>query len=385
MIPYGRQDIQQEDIDAVVSVLQSDFLTQGPQVPLFEKAVADKVGAKHSIAANSATSALHIACLALGLKKGEWLWTTPITFVASANCALYCGAKVDFVDIDPLTYNLNPDALEQKLIQAEKQGRLPKIIVPVHMCGQSCDMQAIYKLSQRYGFKIIEDASHAIGGKYQNEYIGNCRYSDISIFSFHPVKIITTAEGGMAVTNDYDLAQKMDLLRSHGITRKKDLMTKPTEGSWYYQQITLGFNYRMTELQAALGFSQIQRLDEYVSKRHDLANLYNKKLKDLPITLPWQHPNSYSAYHLYIIRLQLDKIKYNHKEVFEALRARGISVNLHYIPIYSQPYYQMLGFKADYCFEAEQYYKEAISIPLYPTMTYDQQNKVIKALEQVLK
>ncbi len=385
MIPYGRQDIQQEDIDAVVSVLQSDFLTQGPQVPLFEKAVADKVGAKHSIAVNSATSALHIACLALGLKKGEWLWTSPITFVASANCALYCGAKVDFVDIDPSTYNLNPDALEQKLIQAEKQGRLPKIIVPVHMCGQSCDMQAIYKLSQRYGFKIIEDASHAIGGKYQNEYIGNCRYSDISIFSFHPVKIITTAEGGMAVTNDYDLAQKMDLLRSHGITRKKDLMTKPTEGSWYYQQITLGFNYRMTELQAALGFSQIQRLDEYVSKRHDLANLYNKKLKDLPITLPWQHPNSYSAYHLYIIRLQLDKIKYNHKKVFEALRARGISVNLHYIPIYSQPYYQMLGFKADYCFEAEQYYKEAISIPLYPTMTYDQQNKVIKALEQVLK
>lgn len=385
MIPYGRQDIQQEDIDAVISVLQSDFLTQGPQVPLFEKTVADKVGAKHSIAVNSATSALHIACLALGLKKGEWLWTTPITFVASANCALYCGAKVDFVDIDPLTYNLNPDALEQKLIQAEKKGRLPKIIVPVHMCGQSCDMQAIYKLSQRYGFKIIEDASHAIGGKYQNEYIGNCRYSDISIFSFHPVKIITTAEGGMAVTNDYDLAQKMDLLRSHGITRKKDLMTKPTEGSWYYQQITLGFNYRMTELQAALGISQIQRLDEYVSKRHDLANLYNKKLKDLPITLPWQHPNSYSTYHLYIIRLQLDKIKYNHKEVFEALRARGISVNLHYIPIYSQPYYQMLGFKADYCFEAEQYYKEAISIPLYPTMTYDQQNKVIKVLEQVLK
>lgn len=385
MIPYGRQDIQQEDIDAVISVLQSDFLTQGPQVPLFEKTVADKVGAKHSIAVNSATSALHIACLALGLKKGEWLWTTPITFVASANCALYCGANVDFVDIDPLTYNLNPDALEQKLIQAEKKGKLPKIIVPVHMCGQSCDMQAIYKLSQRYGFKIIEDASHAIGGKYQNEYIGNCRYSDISIFSFHPVKIITTAEGGMAMTNDYDLAQKMDLLRSHGITRNKDLMTKPTEGSWYYQQITLGFNYRMTELQAALGISQIQRLDEYVSKRHDIANLYNKKLKDLPITLPWQHPNSYSTYHLYIIRLQLDKIKYNHKDVFEALRARGISVNLHYIPIYSQPYYQMLGFKADYCFEAEQYYKEAISIPLYPTMTYDQQNKVIKVLEQVLK
>ncbi len=384
MIPYGRQDIRQEDIDAVVNVLQSDFLTQGPQVPLFEKAVAEKVGAKHGVAVNSATSALHVACLALGLSKGDWLWTSPITFVASANCALYCGAKVDFVDIDPRTYNLCPNALERKLIQAEKQGRLPKIVVPVHLCGQSCDMQAIYRLSQRYGFKIIEDASHAIGGKYQNQYIGSCRYSDISIFSFHPVKIITTAEGGMAVTNNDELAQKMDLLRSHGITRNTDLMTKLSEGSWYYQQIALGFNYRMTELQAALGLSQLQRLDEYVTKRNEFAHIYHEKLKDLPITLPWQHPESYSAYHLYVIRLQLDKIKYSHKDIFEALRKEGVGVNLHYIPIYSQPFYQTLGFGESYCPNSEQYYTEAISIPLYPTMTYEQQDMVIKTLEQVL-
>lgn len=385
MIPYGRHDIRQEDIDAVVSVLQSDFLTQGPQVPLFEKAVADKVGAKHSIAVNSATSALHIACLALCLRKGDWLWTSPITFVASANCALYCGAKVDFVDIDPRTYNLCPKSLEKKLIQAKQQGRLPKIVVLVHLCGQSCDMESIYKLSQQYGFKIIEDASHAIGGKYQNEHIGNCCYSDITIFSFHPVKIITTAEGGMALTNNDELAQRMDLLRSHGITRNTDLMTKPSEGLWYYQQIALGFNYRMTELQAALGLSQMQRLDDYVAKRHKIANFYNENLKDLPLILPWQHPDSFSAYHLYIIRLQLDRIKYSHREVFEALRARGVLVNLHYIPIYSQPYYQTFGFKTNYCFEAEQYYKEAISLPLYPTMTYEQQDIVIKVLKQVLK
>lgn len=385
MIPYGRQDIRQEDIDAVVSVLQSDFLTQGPQVPLFEKTVADKVGAKHSIAVNSATSALHIACLALGLKKGEWLWTSPITFVASANCALYCGAKVDFVDIDPRTYNLCPKALEKKLIQAKKEGKLPKIVVPVHLCGQSCDMVSIYKLSQQYGFKIIEDASHAIGGKYQNEYIGNCHYSDITIFSFHPVKIITAAEGGMALTNNNKLAQRMDLLRSHGITRNTELMTKESEGPWYYQQIALGFNYRMTDLQAALGLSQMHRLDDYVVKRHEVAHFYNENLKDLPLILPWEHPDSFSAYHLYIIRVKLGEIKLNHKAVFEALRARGILVNLHYIPIYSQPYYQNIGFKPNYCIEAEKYYKEAISLPLYPIMTYEQQNTVINVLKQVLK
>ncbi|RZJ22727.1 UDP-4-amino-4,6-dideoxy-N-acetyl-beta-L-altrosamine transaminase [Acinetobacter sp. ANC 4216] len=381
MIPYGRQDIRQEDIDAVVSVLQSDFLTQGPQVPLFEKAVADKVGAKHGIAVNSATSALHIACLALGLRKGDWLWTSPITFVASANCALYCGAKVDFVDIDPRTYNLCPNALEKKLIQAKKQGRLPKIVVPVHLCGQSCDMQSIYKLSQQYGFKIIEDASHAIGGKYQNEYIGNCRYSNISIFSFHPVKIITTAEGGMALTNDDELAQTMDLLRSHGITRNADLMTKPSEGLWYYQQIALGFNYRMTELQAALGLSQIERLDSFVEKRHVIAEHYNEILTNLPITIPWQHPDSYSSFHLYVIRLQLNKITVTHKQIFERMRTAGIGVNLHYIPVHTQPYYQQMGFSQGDLPQAEQYYQEAISLPMYPSLTIEQQHIVYKTLE----
>ncbi len=309
MIPYGRQDITQADIDAVVSVLESDFLTQGPQVPRFEQAVALHVGASYAIAVNSATSALHIACLSLGLGEGDWLWTTPISFVASANCGLYCGAQIDFVDIDPRTYNLCPEALATKLEKAEKAGRLPKIVVPVHLCGQSCDMQAIDALSQRYGFRIIEDASHAIGGRYQGEFIGNCRYSDVTVFSFHPVKIITTGEGGMAVTNSAQLANKMDLLRSHGITRDPAQMTHAAEGPWYYQQIDLGFNYRMTELQAALGISQMQRLDTFVARRHQLAVIYNEQLADLPITLPWQHQDSYSGFHLYVIRLQLDKIK----------------------------------------------------------------------------
>ncbi|MDR9469062.1 UDP-4-amino-4,6-dideoxy-N-acetyl-beta-L-altrosamine transaminase, partial [Marinospirillum sp.] len=317
MIPYGKQSISQQDIDAVVKVLQSDFLTQGPQVPAFEKAVADYCGVEHALAVNSATSALHLACLALGLDQGDWLWTTPITFVASANCGLYCGAQVDFVDIDPRTYNLCPQALETKLQQAEQDNRLPKVVVAVHLCGQPCDLQAIHALSQKYGFKIIEDASHAIGGKYQGEPIGGCRYSDITVFSFHPVKIITTAEGGMALTNSAELAQKMELLRSHGITRNPELMTREPDGPWYYQQVDLGFNYRMTELQAALGLSQMQRLDEFVTRRHQLAQVYNEQLAALPITLPWQHPDSYSGLHLYVIRLQLDKISKSHRQVFE--------------------------------------------------------------------
>jgi len=384
MIPYGRQDINQQDIDAVVEVLKSDFLTQGPKVPAFEQAVMEACDAKYALAVNSATSALHIACLALGLGEGDWLWTTPNTFVASANCGLYCGAQVDFVDIDPNTYNLCTKELEKKLIDAEKSGKLPKVLVPVHFSGQPCDMEVIYNLSKKYGFKIIEDASHAIGGKYKGEPIGNCRYSDITVFSFHPVKIVTTAEGGMAVTNSAELARKLDLLRSHGITRNSSLMTKPMDGPWYYEQIELGFNYRMTELQAALGVSQMQRLDDFVAKRHKLAQRYNELLKDLPIMLPWQHEDGYSGLHLYVIRLQLDKITKTHLEVFEGMREAGILVNLHYIPVHMQPYYQAMGFEVGQFPQAEQYYQEAMSIPMFPTMTEEQQDKVIATLKELL-
>ncbi|MTZ15518.1 UDP-4-amino-4,6-dideoxy-N-acetyl-beta-L-altrosamine transaminase [Pseudomonas sp. JL972] len=384
MIPYGRQDITQADIDAVVGVLQSDFLTQGPMVPRFEQCVAQHVGASHALAMNSATSALHVACLALGLGSGDWLWTTPITFVASANCGLYCGARVDFVDIDPRTYNLCPQALERKLEQAEREGKLPKVVVPVHLCGQPCDMQAIHALAQRYGFKIIEDASHAIGGKYQGEFIGNGRYSDITVFSFHPVKIITTAEGGMALTNDGELAGRMALLRSHGITRDPAQMTHEFDGPWYYQQIDLGFNYRMTELQAALGVTQMARLDQFVARRHLLARRYDDLLSELPVATPWQHPDSYSGLHLYVIRLQLDRITKTHRQVFEALRELGIGVNLHYIPVHTQPYYQRMGFGVGDFPEAERYYAEAISLPMFQTLTEAQQDAVVAAIEKSL-
>lgn len=385
MIPYGRQDITQADIDAVVSVLESDFLTQGPQVPRFEQAVAHHVGAKHALAVNSATSALHIACLALGLGEGDWLWTSPITFVASANCGLYCGAKVDFVDIDPLTYNLCPKTLATKLEQAEQEGRLPKVVVAVHLCGQPCDMQAIKALSQRYGFSLIEDASHAIGGKYQGEYIGNGRYSDITVFSFHPVKIITTAEGGVAVTNCDELAHKMTLLRSHGITRDPDKMTHEADGPWYYQQIELGFNYRMTELQAALGLSQLERLDQYVGRRHELASRYDQLLADLPLITPWQRQDGYSGLHLYVIRLKLDILGTSHRQVFDSLRKHALGVNLHYIPVHLQPYYQRMGFSKGDFPEAERYYSEAISLPMFQTMTLEQQDCVIAAIKRALK
>lgn len=384
MIPYGRQDITQEDIDAVVEVLHSSNLTQGPAVPRFEQAVIKHCYAKYALAVNSATSALHIACLALDLGPGDWLWTTPITFVASSNCALYCGAQVDFVDIDPRTYNLCPKALEEKLIAAEKIGRLPKVVVPVHLCGQPCDMRAIHVLSERFGFKIIEDASHAIGGKYLSEPIGNCRYSDITVFSFHPVKIITTAEGGMAVTNDDKLAEKMGLLRSHGITRTPSLMTKSMDGPWYYQQVALGYNYRMTDLQGALGASQMRRLEQYVARRHEIARRYDELLQSLPITTPWQHPDGYSGLHLYVIRLQIEKIERTHLQVFEFLRSKEILVNLHYIPVHTQPYYQRMGFKEGKYPEAERYYSEAISIPMYPKLTEDQQDHVINALSEAV-
>ncbi len=385
MIPYGRQDINQEDIDAVVEVLKSDFLTQGPTVQCFENIVAGHVGADYAVAVNSATSALHIACLALDLGPGDWLWTTPITFVASANCGLYCGAGVDFVDIDPLTYNLCPKALEAKLIKARETGRLPKVLVAVHLCGQSCDMAAINVLSSRYGFKIIEDASHAIGGKHKGEFIGNCRYSDITVFSFHPVKIITTAEGGLATTNNPELAHRMELLRSHGITRDPAYMTHVPDGPWFYQQIDLGYNYRMTDLQAALGVSQMKRLDSYVAQRHLLSDRYDKLLEDFPVATPKQNSDSYSGLHLYVIRLHLDQISKTHREVFEGLRQAGIGVNLHYIPVHTHPYYQQMGFKAGDFPQAERYYSEAISLPMYQTLTTVEQDKVVEALGMIIK
>lgn len=381
MIPYGRQDISQEDIDAVVETLRSDFLTQGPAVPRFEKVVADYVGATHGVAVNSATSALHIACLALGLGPGDWLWTSPITFVASANCALYCGANVSFVDIDPDTYNLSVEDLERRLISAERDGRLPKIVVPVHLCGQSCDMAAIADLAKRFQFKLIEDASHAIGGRYGNGSVGNCRYSDITILSFHPVKIITTAEGGMALTNDDALAAKMALLRSHGITRDPASMDGGSEGPWYYQQIDLGFNYRMTEMQAALGLSQMTRIETFVSRRQDIARRYDELFRDTSLVRPVQKPYAYSAFHLYPVRVS-SAIR---RDVFESLRESGIGVNVHYIPVHLQPYYRAMGFAPGDYPEAERYYAEAISLPLFPAMTDMMQDQVVAATKSALQ
>ena len=385
IIPYGRQDISEEDIQAVVDILRSDYLTQGPAVPAFEKAVSEYCNARHAVAVNSATSALHIACLALGVGKGDLVWTTPITFVASANCALYCGATIDFVDIDPCTYNMSVECLADKLEQAHKDHKLPKVVIPVHLCGQPCDMTGIYSLSQKYGFKIIEDASHAIGGKYKGESIGNGRYSDITVFSFHPVKIITTGEGGMAVTNDDNLTKKMRLYRSHGISSTpEDMQPRPPEEIWNYQQIALGFNYRMTDIQAALGLNQIQRLDEFVTRRHAIAKRYDKLLADMPITRPWQQSDAYSGYHLYVIRLKFDEINKTQRQVYDEINAAGILVNLHYIPVYRQPYYKQMGFSIGYCPQAEQYYTEAISIPLYPGLTEAQQLRVIETLQSVL-
>ena len=384
-IPYARQGINEADIEAVVAVLRSDFLTQGPAVPAFENAVAAYCGARYAVAVNSATSALHIACLALGVGKGDCVWTTPLTFVASANCALYCGAAVDFVDIDPRTYNLSVERLAEKLADAKKAGTLPKVVIPVHLCGQACDMAGIYALGQQYGFRIIEDASHAIGGQYQGEPIGSGRFSDITVFSFHPVKIITTGEGGMAVTQDAALAARLRLLRSHGISNNPaDMQPRPEHQIWNYQQIELGFNYRLTDLQAALGLSQMQRLDAFVAQRHALAKRYDQLLAELPLLTPWQHPSSYSAYHLYVIRLRREAGSKTQRQVYQALHAAGILVNLHYIPVYLQPFYEKMGFRAGYCPQAEQYFSEAISIPLYPGLTPAQQDQVAAAIKEAL-
>ncbi len=385
MIPYGKQNINQQDIESVVEVLNSNFLTQGPQVPAFEKAISLHTGAEYTVAVNSATSALHIACQALELGKNDWLWTSPISFVASANCGLYCNANIDFVDIDPKTYNLCPIALKKKLEEAKSKNILPKVVIPVHLCGQSCDMEIIYQLSQEYGFAIIEDASHAIGGKYKGENIGNCRYSDITIFSFHPVKIVTTAEGGAALTNKPLLTERMDILRSHGITRNPDKMLNESHGPWYYEQIDLGQNYRMTELQAALGISQLSRIDSFVAKRNALAKRYQQLLSDLPLVLPYQANDCYSSFHLFVIRLKLNRIRKEKKQIFCELRQANIGVNLHYIPIYKQPYYQNIGFSSDYCSEAEMYYEEAISLPLFTDLTDSDQHYITNTLREIVK
>ena len=384
MIPYGRQSISEDDIEAVVAVLRSDWLTQGPAVPRFERAVADYTGAKHALAMSSATGALHVACLALGAGPGKRVWTSPISFVASSNCARYCGADVDFVDVDARTSNMCASALAAKLESAAASNTLPHIVIPVHLAGQSCDMEAIHALSQRFGFRIIEDASHAIGGRYKGTPVGSGRFSDVTIFSFHPVKVITTGEGGMALTNDAALAGRMELLRSHGITRDASLMVNPSDGPWYYEQLTLGFNYRMTDLQAALGASQMERLDSFIARRHEIAARYNAELSGLPLTTPWQHPDTHSAYHLYVIRLDLRRNSISHRAAFEALRARGIGVNLHYIPIYRQPDYASLGLKREDFPQAEAHYAEAISLPMYPAMTDAQQDEVVAAVRGVV-
>lgn len=380
MIPYSRQQIFDADIKAVVDVLKSDWLTQGPAVSRFEGALADYCKTPYAVAVNSATSALHIACKALGLGPGDFLWTSPNTFVASANCALYCGASVDFVDIDPSTYNMSVEALAAKLIQSEKLGRLPKIVVPVHFAGQSCDMRAIRALADRYGFNIIEDASHAVGGQYLGEPIGGCQYSDITVLSFHPVKIITTGEGGMALTRNADLHHRMAMLRSHGITRDSGQMSEQPHGAWYYEQIDLGFNFRMTDIHAALGWSQLKVLGQFIERRRHLADRYDKRLKELPLQLPVCIPESHSALHLYVVRVRSESGR-DRREVFEALRAKGIGVNVHYIPVHRQPYYRKLGFKAGDFPEAERYYEEAISLPLYPALDLTQQDFVIQSLQ----
>jgi UDP-4-amino-4,6-dideoxy-N-acetyl-beta-L-altrosamine transaminase len=384
MIPYGRQDISEADIGAVIDVLRSDWLTQGPAIARFEAAVADYCGVRHAVAVSNATAALHIASLAAGLKPGGLLWTSPNTFVASANCALYCGAQVDFVDIDPHSYNMSIAALEHKLARAERQGKLPDVLVPVHFAGQSCDMLRIGQLAQRYGFKVIEDASHAIGGKYRARPVGSCEFSDMAVFSFHPVKIVTTGEGGMVLTNSGELYQRLLLLRSHGITREPAAMDRESDGAWFYQQVELGFNYRMTDLQAALGASQMTRLDEFVQRRHALAERYDRLLAGLPLSVPRQHPDSWSAFHLYVVRLRLDGRALSHRQVFDALRARGIGVNLHYIPVHTQPYYRAMGFGAGDFPEAEAYYREAISLPLFYGLTDAQQDQVAAALREIL-
>jgi UDP-4-amino-4,6-dideoxy-N-acetyl-beta-L-altrosamine transaminase len=382
MIPYARQDISEADIQAVVEVLRSNWLTQGPAVPRFEKAVADYCGAAQAVAVCNATATLHLACLALGLGRGDVLWTSPNTFVASANCALYCGAAVDFVDIDPRTYNMSVAALRDKLARAERDGGLPKIVVPVHYAGQSCEMREIAELARRYGFRIIEDASHAVGGSYLGERVGNCRYSDITVFSFHPVKIITTTEGGMAVTNSAGLADNIRLLRSHGVTRDPAQMTGPSQGGWYYEQVALGYNFRMTDMAAALGTSQMARIDRFIALRRAIAARYDEAFRVETVGTPWQHPETSSSYHLYPLRIPGEGRR---KSVFDRCRAAGILVNVHYIPVHTQPHYRRLGFKPGDFPEAERFYHEALSLPMFPALTDAQQAEVVDKVHESLR
>lgn len=382
MIPYGRQDISEEDISAVEEVLRSDWLTQGPVINQFERTISDSCGSSHAVAVSSATAALHLACKALGLGPEDTLWTSPNTFVASANCALYCGASVDFVDIDPRTYNLSVDALKTKLQKAECNGRLPKIVIPVHFAGQSCEMREIRALADQYGFSIIEDASHAMGGNYLGERIGNCRYSDVAVFSFHPVKIVTTGEGGIAVTNHTELAERMRSLRSHGINRDISKMETASDGPWHYQQTDLGYNYRMTDMQAALGISQMNRLEKFVTRRHELVVRYNKTLATSALTLPIQHPDTKSAHHLYVV--QIDEGPDRRRLVFEAMRNAGIGVNVHYIPVHTQPYYRRLGFQKGDFPNAESYYSRALTLPLYPGLSNVMQDQICMALKSLV-
>ena len=384
MIPYGRQSIDENDINAVVNTLKSSWLTQGPAVPTFEAALTQYCDVKHAVAVNSATSALHLACLALGVQKNDIVWTSPNSFVASANCAIYCGATIDFVDIDPNTGNLSVHALDAKLAKAKELGTLPKVVIPVHFAGQSCDMKAIATLAKKYNFYVIEDASHAIGGKYCEQPVGSCQYSDITVFSFHPVKIITTMEGGAALTNSSELARQMQLMRSHGVTANQDEMTEESHGPWYYQQVQLGFNYRMNDVEAALGASQLTKLTQFVEQRNELASFYNDAFRKQDKITPLDvMTDCYSSYHLYVIKctsLNSD----SHRAAIETLRDKGIFAHVHYIPIHLQPFYQNLGFKNGDYPNAEQYYKQAITLPLYPSLSKEEAQYVVDTTVEVV-
>ena len=383
MIPYGRHDVDEADIEAVREVLTSDRLTQGPAVERFERDLTSLTGAAEAVAVSSATSALHIACLALDLGPGDRLWTVPNTYVASANCALYCGADVDFVDIDPTSLNMSAPSLAERLEAARSDNRLPKVVVPVHFAGLACDMRAIHELSQRYGFRIVEDASHAIGGAYDGGPVGDCRYSDITVFSFHAVKVVTTGEGGAAMTNDPALAERMRRLRSHGVTRDESLMRGQSDGPWYYQQIDLGFNYRMTDIQAALGSSQLRRLLAMVDRREALADRYDRLLAGISVITPARARDTRSAWHLYVVQLA-EGANRDRRSVFEELQQAGVGVNVHYIPVHLQPYYAGLGFRPGDFPNAEAYYAKALTLPLFPRMSEADQDHVVTSLTAAL-